>query len=222
MSSGAGSGWIEPGRKRASGARLAHPPADGTGPAARLLRGCGPGVPPRVARGCGPGVGLLAQPRLALGLLLFADARLTLASSRSARLPRRLGRFLLLADTGLARRFLGREPVALARSLHAAAAVETRPLIRLHLEGLDPLELALEHDRGEPVDQRPDIDLASRRGHRAAPGKADIGRRSGPALRTGAARQRAARVERQRLEIDRDRALARLPVRDRQRTGSCA
>src|SRR5215218_876295 len=169
---------------------------------------------------------LLTQPRLALGLMLYlegfdpvehADAhlpfrlltqpRLALGLLAKARLPGGLGRRLLLADTGLAHCFLGGKPVAVAHMVHAAAAIEARALVRLYLEGFDPVELALKHDRCEPVDQRADADLAGQRGHRAAPGKPDIGRRAGPAFWTRAAREGAARVKRQRLEIDGDRPL---------------
>src|SRR5215208_3571533 len=113
---------------------------------------------------------LLTQPRLALGLMLYLEGfdpvehtdarlpfrlltqpRLALRLLAKARLPGGLGRRLLLADTGLAHRFLGGKPVALAYMVHAAAAREARALVRLYLEGFDPVELALEHDRGEPV-----------------------------------------------------------------------
>src|SRR5215211_3897290 len=66
---------------------------------------------------------LLTQPRLALGLMLHLEG-FDPVEHADARLPGGLGRRLLLADTGLARRFLGGKPVAVAHMVHAAAAIE--------------------------------------------------------------------------------------------------
>ena len=106
--------------------------------------------PPR-ARACADAIRLLllADSRLPFGLLALAALA---APPRPRPAPR--GCAPARAASSAASRSRSRVCV------HAAPAVEAGALVRLDLERLDALELALEHDRGEPVDQRPDVDFA--------------------------------------------------------------